>query len=161
TYPFSPAITLPAGATSFFVGDMTPMNNGPIHVWEAIDQTTTVRQSWIAAMSDGSAVDINHPGNNDFFGIIDDFGIPGNGLFRADAGDGSENITLTAATNRQQGKIFVSLTWTPSGGSSINVTRNGSVIANVVDDGSAQDHFQTVGRVVIYQLCRADGSGCS
>jgi hypothetical protein len=162
TYPFIPAITLPAGATSFFVGDMTPMNNGPERFWQAIDQDSTLyRQSWIAAMSDGSAVDINHPGNNDFFGIIDDFGVPGNYLIRADAGDGSENITLTATTHRQQGKIFVALTWTPSGGSSINVMRNGSVIANVVDDGSAQDHFQAVGRVVVYQLCRADGSGCS
>lgn len=33
TYPFSPPVTLPPGATSFFVGDVTPMNNGPRHYY--------------------------------------------------------------------------------------------------------------------------------
>jgi hypothetical protein len=161
TYPFTPAIALPAGATSFFVGDMTPMNNGPIHFWQGLDESSTTRQSWVAAMSDGSAVDINHPGNNDFFGIIDDFGLPGNFLIRAEAGDGSENITLTATIRRQQGKRFVVLTWTPADGDTVNVTRNGKLIATGDNDGRGQDSIQDLTGVFIYQVCKTDGSGCS
>ena len=161
TYPFTPAITLPAGATSFFVGDKTPRNNGPEHFWEAIDETSTVRQSWVAAMSDGSSVDINNIGNNNYIGIIDDFGIPGNWLIRADAGDGSENITLSARLLRHHAKRFVVLTWTPANGGSVNVMRNGNVIKTTDNDGSGQDNIQGVTGDLIYQVCKTDGSGCS
>jgi hypothetical protein len=162
TCPFTPAITLPEGATSFFVGDMTPMNNGPVHYWEALDQNSILyRKSWVAAMSDGSAVDLNNPGNNNFFGIIDDFGLPGNWLIRADAGDGSENITLTATVNRHHGKRFVVLTWTPADGGTVNVTRNGNLIATTDNDGSGQDTLGGFTGVFVYQVCKTDGSGCS
>jgi hypothetical protein len=162
TYPFSPAITLPAGATSFFVGDMTPMNNGPVHYWEALDQNSILyRQSWVAAMSDGSAVDLNNPGNNDFFGIIDDFGLPGNWLIRADAGDGSENLNLAATLVRHDLKRFVVLGWTPADGGSVNVIRNGKVIATSDNDGHGQDTIERFDGVLIYQVCKTDGSGCS
>lgn len=161
TYPFSPAITLPAGATSFFVGDETPTNEGPEYWWEALDQTTTLRQSWVAAMSDGSAVDINHVGNNDFLGLIDDFGLPGNWLIRANAGDGSENITLIATVGRQQGKRFVNLSWTPTDGGSVNVTRNGSLIATTDNEGRGRDNLGGLTGDLIYQVCTTDGSGCS
>jgi hypothetical protein len=162
TYPFSPPVTLPPGATSFFVGDMTPMNNGPVHYIQAIDENSVLfRQSWVAAMSDGSPVDINNVGSNDFLGIIDDFGISGNWLIRADAGDGSDNITLTATIHKQQGKSFVVLTWTPADGGSVNVMRNGSVIATTDNDGSGQDSVEGFAGVLVYQVCDADGSGCS
>jgi hypothetical protein len=86
-YTFSPAVALPGGATSFFVGDLTPMNNGPEHFFQGIDQNSTFfRQSWVVANSSGADVDIDNLGNNDFIGIIDDFGIPGNWLIRANAG---------------------------------------------------------------------------
>src|SRR5215831_11592237 len=85
-YTFNPPIDI-SGLTSFFVGDMTPMNNGPEHFYQGIDQDSTLhRQSWVAANADGSPVDINRIGNNDTIGIIDDFGIPGNWLIRADTG---------------------------------------------------------------------------
>jgi hypothetical protein len=85
-YTLSPPVDVSA-FTSFFVGDMTPMNNGPEHFFQGIDQDSTLhRQSWIAAMSDGSAVDFVNIGNNDFIFIIDDLGIPGNWLIRADTG---------------------------------------------------------------------------
>jgi hypothetical protein len=162
TYPFTPAITLPAGAISFFVGDRTPMNDGPEHVWQAIDENSTLfRQSWVAGMVDGSPVDLEHPGNNNFLGIIDDFGIPGNWLIRADVGDGSENITLTATIRRQQGKRFVVLSWTPADGGTVNVTRNGKLIATGDNDGRGQDSIQALTGVFIYQVCQTDGSGCS
>ncbi len=162
TYPFSPPVTLPAGATSFFVGDETPMNNGPRHFHQGLDQNSILyRQSWVAAMTTGGPVDINNISHNDFLGIVDDFGLPGNWLIRADSGDGNENITLTATTRRQQGKIFVTLNWTPADGGSINVMRNGSVIATVEDDGSAQNHFGGFAGELVYQVCETDGSGCS
>jgi hypothetical protein len=44
------------------------------------------QQSWIAANADGSPVDINNPGNNTIVALIDDEGLPGNWLIRADTG---------------------------------------------------------------------------
>src|SRR5205823_3989711 len=87
-YTFNPPVDVSA-FTSFFVGDMTPMNNGPEHFFQGIDENNPLhRQSWIAAMSSGGPVDINNIGNNDTIGLIDDFGIPGNWLIRADTGGG-------------------------------------------------------------------------
>ena len=113
TYTFSPAVNLPAGATSFFVGDKTQMNNGPEQFPEGLDENSTLhRQSWIAAMSDGSSVDINNPGNNDFLGLIDDFGLPGNWLIRADAttsGPFSFAFAASRKTHGGAGKFDVAL----------------------------------------------------
>ncbi|MEO5754133.1 MAG: hypothetical protein ABIR38_05455, partial [Chthoniobacterales bacterium] len=138
-YTFSPPVQLPAGATSFFVGDMTPENNGPQHFYQGIDQTTTQRQSWVAAMSSGGPVDINNLGNNDFIGLIDDFGLPGNWLIRADAGSTGGEITLNARPRRQQGGTKVALQWSPADGGDMNVLRDGVVVATTDDDGSTQD----------------------
>jgi hypothetical protein len=94
TYTFSPAVTLPPGATSFFIGDLTPANSGPEHFFQGIDQNSTLfRQSWVVANSSGADVDIDNLGNNDFIGIIDDFGIPGNWLIRGDAGAATFQLT--------------------------------------------------------------------
>ena len=94
-YTFSPAVDVSA-FSSFFVGDMTPMNNGPELFFQGIDQTSNPqRRSWIAAMSSGGPVDLNNPGNNDFLGLIDDFGIPGNWGIRADTGDTTPTPTPT------------------------------------------------------------------
>src|SRR5438874_3506746 len=96
-YTFSPPVDVSA-FTSFFVGDMTPMNNGPEHFYQGIDQNSPPhRQSWVAGNSDGSPVDINNIGNNDTIGLIDDFGLPGNWLVRADTGvPASPTPTATA-----------------------------------------------------------------
>src|SRR5438094_9555285 len=97
-YTLSPPVDVSA-FTSFFVGDMTPMNNGPEVFEQGIDENSTLhRQSWVAAMSDGSAVDFENPGNNDFIGLIDDFGIPGNWLIRADTGGGGTPTPTPTAT---------------------------------------------------------------
>ncbi|MEO7166943.1 MAG: hypothetical protein ABI787_00875 [Spartobacteria bacterium] len=164
-YTFATPVDLPAGATSFFVGDMTPMNNGPQHFFQGIDQSSTLhRQSWIAAMSSGGAVDINNPGNNDFLGLIDDFGLPGNWLIRADAGGGTGgDITLTAKARRQGGNRTVALSWTPADGGAIDVLRDGNVIANTADDGGAQDRLGDVQGIqtFTYQVCESDTGVCS
>jgi hypothetical protein len=94
TYTLSPAVTLPAGATSFFVGDMTPAHGGFEQFIQGIDENSVFhRQSWVAAMSSGAPVDINNLGNNDFIGLIDDFGIPGNWGIRANSGNGTPTPT--------------------------------------------------------------------
>ena len=85
TYKLSPAVTLPAGATSFFVGDVTPAHGSEEVFFQALDETTTHRQSWVAAHADGSQPDIVYPGENDLIGLIDDFGLPANWMIRADA----------------------------------------------------------------------------
>ena len=96
-YAFSPAVALPAGATSFFVGDLTPSNSGPEHFFQGIDENSTLfRQSWVVANSSGADVDINNLGNNDFISIIDDQGLPGNWLIRANAGT-TTGLTLLSA----------------------------------------------------------------
>ena len=41
-YTFSPPVDVSA-FTSFFVGDMTPMNNGPEHFYQGLDETPPVR----------------------------------------------------------------------------------------------------------------------
>ncbi|HEY3662503.1 MAG TPA: hypothetical protein VGL24_05060 [Chthoniobacterales bacterium] len=92
-YVFSPPVDVSA-YSSFFVGDMTPMNNGPELFFQGIDENSTLhRQSWIAANGDGSNVDINNLGNNDTRGIIDDFGLPGNWGIRADTGNATPTPT--------------------------------------------------------------------
>lgn len=97
-YTFSPPVDVSA-FTSFFVGDMTPMNNGPEHFYQGLDETPPSQmQSWIAANGDGSPVDINNVGNNDTIGTIDSFGLPGNWLIRADTG-GAVSPTPTSTVS--------------------------------------------------------------
>jgi len=87
SYVFSPPVELPSGATSFFVGDLTPMNDGPVVWFTAIDETLSQRSSWVAAKGDFSSPDFLHLGNNDFLGVVDDLGYPGNFLIRTDSTD--------------------------------------------------------------------------
>src|SRR5438067_5280739 len=117
-YTFSPPVDVSA-FTSFFVGDMTPMNNGPEHFFQGIDENNPLhRQSWIAAMSSGGPVDINNIGNNDTIGLIDDFGIPGNWLIRADTGGGaSPTPTSTGTPSATPTATAAACSW--SGGSDL------------------------------------------
>ncbi len=86
TYAFPAPVTLPPGAVSFFVGDMTPANNGPQLNPQALDESSPLhRQSWIALMSSYGPVNLTNPGANDTVGIIDDFGFAANWMIRATA----------------------------------------------------------------------------
>ena len=105
-YTFSPPIDV-SGMSSFFVGDLTPMNNGPENCPQGLDENSTLhRQSWFAAMSDGSNVDLTNPGNNDFLGLIDDFGIPGNWGIRADPGNVPTPSPTPTATIPPPGSLW-------------------------------------------------------
>ena len=162
TYTFSPAVNLPGGATSFFVGDLTPANNGPEHFFQGIDENSTNRQSWVVANGDGSDVDINTLGNNDFIGIIDDFGFPGNWGIRADTGGGGEGIVLEGrGRHRSDGPAKALLRWSPADGGEINVLRDGNVIATTPDDGKYRDVIGNTGGTFSYQVCETDTGNCS
>ena len=95
TYTFSPPVALPGGATSFFIGDLTPAN--PVEeFFQGIDENSVLHnQSWVVANGDGSNVDINNLGNNSLIGTIDSFGLPGNWLVRGDTGSGTPTPTPT------------------------------------------------------------------
>jgi len=109
-YTFSPPVDV-SGLTSFFVGDMTPMNNGPEHFYQGLDETPPSQmRSWIAANSDGSPVDINNVGNNDTIGTIDSFGLPGNWLIRADTG-GAVSPTPTSTVSPTPTGTPASCSW--------------------------------------------------
>lgn len=88
-------MTLPAGATSFFIGDLTPAN--PVEeFFQGIDENSVLHgQSWVVANGDGSNVDINNLGDNSLIGTIDSFGLPGNWLVRGDTGNGTPTPTPT------------------------------------------------------------------
>lgn len=86
TYTFSPPVTLPSGSVSFFVGDMTPANTGPLYFYQGIDENSVLhRQSWYALMSDFGPVNLTNPGANDLVGIIEIADFPANWLIRATA----------------------------------------------------------------------------
>jgi hypothetical protein len=162
TYTFATPVDVSA-FTSFFVGDMTPAHPGFEQFIQGIDEDSTLhRQSWIAAMSSGAPVDFDMPGNNDFIGLIDDFGIPGNWGIRANAGSGTGGITLTATVRRVNGNRLVALSWSPANGGDINILRDGVVIHTTDDDGRAQDRVGTGQREEhTYQVCETDTGTCS
>ena len=161
TYTFDSPVTIPGN--SFFIGNLTPAVPTDERFMESIDQSSTARKSWIAAMSSGGPVDINTLGNNDFIGIIDDFGIPGNWLIRANPSSGG-GIVLEASVRRQQGgNRVVALHWSPADGGSVNVLKNGVVLHGVPtdDDGAVQDNLRHHTGTFTYQVCETDTGNCS
>jgi hypothetical protein len=162
TYTFPTPVDVSA-YTSFFVGDMTPAHPGFEQFPQGLDENSTLhRQSWVAAMSSGAPVDFEMPGNNDFIGLIDDFGLPGNWGIRANASGGGGGITLTATVRRVNGNRLVALSWSPANGGDINILRDGVVIHTTDDDGRAQDRVGSGPREVhTYQVCETDTGTCS
>jgi hypothetical protein len=161
TYTFSPAVTLPAGATSFFLGDLTPAN--PVEeFFQGIDEDSTLhRQSWVVANGDGSNVDVNNLGNNDLIGIIDDFGLPGNWGIRGDTSGGGGEITLDAKGRTDNGRFITLLRWSPANGGPINVLRDGVVVGTTQDDGKTKDKVGRQSGTYTYQVCESDTGTCS
>jgi hypothetical protein len=112
-YAFSPPVDVSA-FSSFFVGDFTPAHPGTELFYESQDTDDLApNKSWVAANGDGSPVDINMIGNNDFIGTIDSFGLPGNWMIRANvAACGSPTPTPTPTPT-------ISPTPTPSPGNAL------------------------------------------
>ena len=76
---------------------------------------------------------------------------------------GGENIVLTGSAQTSGTKSKVFLNWSPAeNDGTINVLRDGTVIANVPDSGSAKDKLKRAsGTTHTYQVCETDGGGCS
>ena len=101
TYTFSIPVMLPAGATSFFVGDMTPAHTGKELSYHGLDLSELApNKSWVAGMSNGDPVDLDHPGNNDFVGTLDTFGTHGNYLVRANTS--VDQLVMQSAASRKR-----------------------------------------------------------
>lgn len=112
TYCFDPPVALPAGATSFFVGNATP-NFAPELLQQGIDETISQRRSWVSGNADGSPVNFVHPGRNSLVDLIDNFGLPGNWLIRADDMTCDESLSLVGAASIRNGfRIALPLTGT-------------------------------------------------
>ena len=159
TYTFPTAVTVPG--TSFFVGDMTPANNSVEPFIESLDQNTSAGKSWTAFNSNGAPVDINNIGNNDTVAVIDSFGIPGNWLIRANATTTTGDIVLMARARHVGPQRAVALRWSPADGGTLNILRDGVVIATAADDGKASDQTATAGSTYTYQVCETDTGNCS
>jgi hypothetical protein len=161
-YTFASPVVLPAGATSFFAGDLTPAHNGFEQFFSGLDENSTLhRQSWTAANAAGGDANLQNPGQNDTVGLIDDFGLPGNWGIRADAGSGGGEITLSAKVRRQGGNRFVVLNWSPADGGQVNVIRNGAVMGSTADDGNFQQNIHQHTGTDTYQVCTTDTNACS
>ncbi|MGH8095402.1 MAG: hypothetical protein ACREIF_18365 [Chthoniobacterales bacterium] len=76
---------------------------------------------------------------------------------------GGENIVLTGSAQTQGTKSKVTLGWSPAeNDGTINVLRDGTVIATVPDNGSSKDKLKRAsGTTHTYQVCETDGGGCS
>jgi len=73
----------------------------------------------------------------------------------------SESITLEARVIRQGGIRIVVLTWSPADGGTVNVLRNGVVVAATDDDGTVKDKLGTQTGTFTYQVCETDSGDCS
>ena len=71
-------------------------------------------------------------------------------------------ITLTARGYKVQGRHTVDLTWTGAASSSIDVYRNGVLVAIVPNNGFYTDHPNGRGHATyIYRVCEASSGNCS
>ena len=72
-------------------------------------------------------------------------------------------ITLTASGRRVQGRHTVDLSWTGANSASIDIFRDGAVIATVPNNGSYKDFIGVRGGNVryTYKVCEAGTSNCS
>ena len=71
-------------------------------------------------------------------------------------------FTLSAKGSKTKGKQLVALSWTGAGSSSVDIYRNGSVVATVANTGGYTDNTGSSGKgTYTYQACNAGTSTCS
>jgi hypothetical protein len=153
-------ITATIATPNFFVGFLITDGDGQFPA--AFDETnpTFSNRSYLAA--DDVSGNINNLNDNLFTVAPAEFyGIVGNCLIRANTSGGGPDITLAVIKRRQGGNTLLSLTWNPTGGGSVDVLRNRTVIATTDDDGSAQDHIGSQTGSFVYQVCVAGSINCS
>ena len=82
-------------------------------------------------------------------------------FFDAQAVGGGGGIVLEARAQTQGNQHRVQLRWSPADGGSVNVLRNGTVIATTLDDGQANNNLGTHTGTFTYQVCETDSGDCS
>jgi len=149
--------------TNFFVGFVITHSGGQFPC--AFDETdpTFFNTSYTAFDTIPGSADIEDLTDNEQPPLpIEAFGLIGNWLVRADAGGGGENIVLDATVVNARGpRHSVNLEWSPADGGTINVLRNGAVVATVVDDGQFKNKLFTHTGTFTYQVCETDSGDCS
>jgi len=97
-------------------------------------------------------------------------GVPGNGSpldqdYALVINNGSEGggggIVLTARVKTQGTKHQVNLQWSPAGGGTMNVLRDGVVVQTTPDDGKTADKVGNHTGTFTYQVCETDSGDCS
>ena len=147
---------------NFFVGFLITHAAGQYPA--AFDETdpTFSNRSYVAGDLDPGTGNIMNLNDNELpVASNESYGLIGNWLIRANTNGGGPDITLAVGKRRQGGNTIVSLTWNPTGSGSVDVIRNGAVIATADDDGSAQDHIGSQTGSFAYQVCVAGSSNCS
>ena len=84
-----------------------------------------------------------------------------NAFFDQEGGGGGGNIVLEASVQTQGNEHRVQLQWSPADGGTVDVLRNGVVIATTADDGQAVDKLGTRTGTFTYQVCETDSGDCS
>jgi hypothetical protein len=74
---------------------------------------------------------------------------------------GGGGIVLHARVRAQGNKHQVQLVWAPADGGTVNILRNGAVVATVPDDGKAPSNLGTHTGTFTYQVCETDSGDCS
>jgi hypothetical protein len=83
------------------------------------------------------------------------------GSFKVGTCGGGGDIVLQARLKTQGNKNQVQLKWSPADGGTVNVLRNGSVIATTPDDGKFPSNLGTHTGTFVYQVCETDSGDCS
>jgi serine protease len=68
-------------------------------------------------------------------------------------------VTRTRLSRR--GSALVDLNWDGAMGETVNIMRDGEMVATTDNDGDYRDRFTATSTSVTYQVCEASGSLCS
>jgi len=146
---------------NFFIGLL--ITNGDSQNPCASDEDNLLsNRSYVAGDYMRGGGDITDLNNNDLpVGTIESYGVIGNWLIRANAGNGENNIVLSAEVHRQRTRRVVVLQWSPGDAGTVNILRNGVVVGTTDDDGFAQNSLGRQTGTFSYQVCQTDFSVCS
>ena len=76
--------------------------------------------------------------------------------------DTSSSITLSTSGYKSKGQKYAALTWSGATGGSVDIYRDGSLLATTANDGAYTDFIgKQRGNVYTYQVCEAGSSVCS
>jgi hypothetical protein len=75
---------------------------------------------------------------------------------------GGGGISLSGTSHKEKGRVFVDLSWSGATGGSVDVYRDGALVATTANDGAFTDATGLKGSgSIAYQVCEAGTSTCS